>query len=392
MKKNKAINPLPFYAYLWPVVALTVVGLADSTYLAISHYRQYTDISYKSFCAISRAFNCDTVSQSPYAIFFNLPVAVWGVIGYTLILMLLPYSGSKENGNVRIWPLIFWLSLAFSCGSINLALISSFRIRSYCIMCIITYGVNFALVFYAWLIRRRFSNAGLIEDTKGDFLFLWRKQAKSVPLIAILLAIFLTTVVFIWSFFPAYWYFKPPHLSVNIPHGFTADGHPWIGAENPMLEIIEFTDYQCFQCKKMHFFLRQFIAQNPTKIRLIHRHYPMDQKFNPIVKEPFHVGAGKMALLAIASGSKNKFWEMNDLLYSIEENKKVLSIKELSEALGLDQNEIARAINSREIRYQLYRDIRAGNEMAITGTPAYIVDGKQYLGQLPAEILKKIME
>ena len=83
---------------------------------------------------------------------------------------------------------------------------------------------------------------------------------------------------------------------------------------------------------------------------------------------------------------------MNDLLYSIEENKKVLSIKELSEALGLDQNEIARAINSREIRYQLYRDIRAGNEMAITGTPAYIVDGKQYLGQLPAEILKKIME
>jgi len=255
-------------------------------------------------------------------------------------------------------------------------------------MCIFTYGVNFALVFYAWLIRRRFSDTGLIEDTKGDFLFLWRKRARSLPL----LATFLTPVVFIWIFFPAYWYFKPPPPPDNIPQGFTAAGHPWIGAENPVLEIIEFADYQCFQCKKMHFFLRQFIAQNPAKIRLIHRHYPMDHKFNPIVKEPFHVGAGKMALLAIASISKNKFWEMNDLLYSIEGNKKVLSIKELSDALGLDQYEIARTISMRGIRYQLHRDIRAGNEMGITGTPAYIVDGKPYLGQLPAEILKKIME
>lgn len=379
---------MPFYIYFWTIASLTVIGLADSVFLAISHYREYTDISYKSFCAISRTLNCDTVSQSPYAIFFNLPVAVWGAIGYAFILMLLPFTRSKESGNKRNWSLILWLSLAFSCGSVVLALISTFRIRSYCIMCIFTYGVNFALVFYAWLIRRRFSDTGLIEDTKGDFLFLWRKRGKSVPL----LATFLTTVVFIWIYFPAYWYFKPPHLSVNIPHGFSAGGHPWIGAENPVLEIIEFTDYRCFQCKKMHFLLRQFIAQNPAKIRLIHRHFPMDHKYNPIVKEPFHVGAGKMALLAIASGSKNKFWEMNDLLYSIEGNKKFLSIKELSESLDLDQNEIAKAINSREIRYQLYRDIRAGNEMGITGTPTYIVDGKLYLGQLPAEILKKIMD
>ncbi len=388
MKKVKIINPLPFYIYFWTIASLTVIGLADSVFLAISHYRVYTDISYKSFCAISKALNCDTVSQSSYAIFLNLPVAVWGVIGYAFILMLLPFTRSEESCKKRIWSLILWLSLTFSCGSVILALISSFRIRSYCIMCIFTYGVNFALVFYAWLIRRRFSNTGLIEDTKGDFLFLWLKKAKSIPL----LTTFLATVVFIWIFFPAYWHFRPPPPPENIPQGFTVAGHPWIGAENPVLDIIEFADYQCFQCKKMHFFLRQFIAQNPVKIRLIHRHYPMDHKFNPIVKEPFHVGAGKMALLAIASGLKNKFWEMNDLLYSIEGNKKVLSIKEMSDALGLDKYEIARAINMRGIRYQLHSDIRAGNEIGITGTPAYIVDGKLYKGHLPAEILKKIMK
>jgi protein-disulfide isomerase len=255
-------------------------------------------------------------------------------------------------------------------------------------MCIITYGINFSLVFFAWLIRQRFSDTGIIEDTKGDLYFLWSNKAKSIPLFVI----FITTVVSIWLFFPTYWYFKPPPLTADIPHGFTEAGHPWIGAENPVLEITEFSDYQCFQCKKMHFFLRQFIAQNPEKIRLIHRHYPMDHKFNPIVKAPFHVGAGKMALVAIASGSKDKFWEMNDLLYSIDGHKKVISVKELSGAMALDPSEIKRTLNMLSTRYQLHLDLRAGNELGIIGTPAYVIDGKLYQGQLPAETLKKVLE
>jgi protein-disulfide isomerase/uncharacterized membrane protein len=388
VNKNKPINPLPFNVYLGTVAALALVGLLDSTYLAISHYRNYTDISYRSFCAISRALNCDTVSQSSYALFLDLPVAVWGIFGYAFLLILLLLTSSKDACKKRIWSLIFWLSFAFTCGSVILALVSTLRIRSYCIMCIVTYGVNFILVYYAWLIRRRFSNAGLIEDTREDLHFLWHKRAKCIPLFVF----FIATVLSTWLFFPTYWYFEPPPLTADIPHGFTEAGHPWIGAKRPVLKITEFADYQCFQCKKMHFFLRQFISQNPEKIRIIHRHYPMDQKFNPIVKEPFHLGAGKMALLAIAAGSKKRFWEMNDLLYSIDRNKKVLSANELAEAVGLDPYEIARAINTREIRYQLHRDIREGNEMGITGTPAYVVDGKLYLGQLPAEILKKIMQ
>ncbi|MBU4035957.1 MAG: hypothetical protein KKA35_05965, partial [Proteobacteria bacterium] len=42
----------------------------------------YTDIGYESFCAISKAINCDTVSQSPYSVFLGVPLAIWGVAGY----------------------------------------------------------------------------------------------------------------------------------------------------------------------------------------------------------------------------------------------------------------------------------------------------------------------
>jgi len=67
-KQSKKTIPLPFSVYFWTVTFLAMAGLAVSVYLTVSHYRVYTDISYSSFCAISKAINCDTVSQSSYSI------------------------------------------------------------------------------------------------------------------------------------------------------------------------------------------------------------------------------------------------------------------------------------------------------------------------------------
>jgi uncharacterized membrane protein len=117
MKKAKQTNPFPFPAYFGTVVILAFGGLSASIYLSINHYRNYTDIGYKSFCAISRAINCDTVSQSTYSIFLGVPVAVWGVIGHIFFLLFLPFASGKmakkKNGYGRCF---FWcqLSLAVS--------------------------------------------------------------------------------------------------------------------------------------------------------------------------------------------------------------------------------------------------------------------------------------
>jgi len=388
MKPIRTINPLPYHVYLWSAVFLALVGLADSIYLAISHYRVYTDIGYKSFCTISRAFNCDTVSQSPYAIMLSMPLAIWGVIGYSFILILLYWAGNNSAGKQRIWSLIFWIMLVFSVHSVILALISTYRIRSYCILCIVSYGVNFALLFHVWLIGRRFSDSGLIENTRRDILFLWDQKANSV----LILTIFLAAVVSSWIFIPSYWNYQPPRLTADMPTGFTASGYPWIGAENAELEITEFADYECFQCRKMHFYLRQLMAENPTKIKIIHHHYPMDHEFNPIVKERFHVGSGKLALLAVYAALKNKFWQMNDLLYDIAAQKKPLGTKKLAEMLDLNGSDLARSINDPAIRHRLKHDIYIGNKLGITGTPAYVIDGQIYQGQIPPEIIRKILD
>jgi protein-disulfide isomerase len=177
-------------------------------------------------------------------------------------------------------------------------------------------------------------------------------------------------------------------MSTQISSGISADGHPWIGAVHPKLVITEYTDYQCFQCKKMHFFIRQLIAQYPEKIRLVHRHFPMDHEFNPMVKEPFHVGSGKMALLAISAAAKNKFWQMNDVLFDRARKTEALNIKSLADEVGIAYPYLGRSINDPAIRIQLYRDIRDGLQLDIDGTPAFVINDKVYLAQIPPEIIK----
>ncbi len=386
-KKTKNFIPLPFYVYYWPIVFFAVSGVGISIYLFISHYRVYTDITYSSFCAISKRINCDTVSQSPYSILFGVPVSVWGVIGYAFFIQLLVFAGKKDAEKKRLWSLMYFTALFFNIYSVILALISNYIIHSYCIMCITAYVINFILLFYCWFINSRFGEAGVICGFYSDCKYLLGKKKEAA---AVFLS-FAVIIILIMVFCPKYWEFIPPHLPVNIRKGITSNGHPFVGAENAKLKIIEFTDYRCFQCNKMHFFIRQLVAKYPERILLVHRHFPMDHTVNPVVKKTFHEGSGTMALLAIYAAGKGRFWEMNDLLFDKARQKGVINIEELAQKTGLDYNDLKKNLYNKKNIRKLRIDINAAIKNKISGTPAYVVNGKIYSGDIPKEILEKVL-
>jgi protein-disulfide isomerase/uncharacterized membrane protein len=384
MRKDKSIQPLPFAVYYYTIFFFGLVGLAVSLYLSYSHFRVYTDMGYKSFCAISKAINCDTVSESSYSIFWRLPVPVWGIVGYTFFLLFLLVAKNRDAQNTRVWNLLFLIAAAFTLYSIILAAISTFYIRSYCIMCIVLYAANLLLLFYTRMVGSRFKSGGLLEGLKKDIRFLHSRRSSVLSMFTP----FLVGIILLLLFFPAYWQFNPPLLTSELDSGTTEDGHPWIGAKNPKLVITEYTDYQCFSCRKMHFFLRQLIAEHPDKIRLIHRNFPMDHRVNPIVKEPFHIGSGKLALIAIHAATRNKFWQMNDLLFEMAAKSDVIEVRKLAARLEMDPKALVHSVNDRSARLLLQQDILSALKLKINGTPAYVINEKVYLAQIPPEIIK----
>jgi len=384
---KNAIKAYPFSVYFGPVMLLSLGGLADSVYLAVSHYRVYTDIGYSSFCALSKSINCDTVSQSPYSILLGVPVPVWGVLGYLVFSLLLGLAWRERRRQKDGWALLQSIALLFSLYSLVLAFISTYFVHSYCIMCILSYGINLLLLFYAWLIRKRFQLPRLFIGLRRDVNLLWRSPAaRRVCLVVLIFAIVGMTG------FPPYWSYAEPLPIHGLQSGMTEDGHPWIGALHPELEITEYTDYLCFQCRKMHRYLRKLVDRYPDRIRLIHRHFPMDNAINPLVREPFHVGSGKMAILAIFAAEQGRFWQMNDALFDLARQRGELDLRELAERTGVDLDGMRQALADRkDLEMKLAKDIWAGMKLDITGTPAYVIDGKVYLAQIPPEIFRAVM-
>ena len=389
MNAHKKIQPLPYPLYFWTVAILALASLANAVYLAVSHYRVYTDMGYRSFCAVSRSINCDTVSQSPFSILLGVPVPVWGVFAYLFFTVLLLAARPSTTEKSRIWPTLFVVSGGFSIYSVILAFISTVYIHSYCIMCIASYAGNFALLYFTWMTYRRFGRTTMWVGLKSDLKFYTRTWQKRIVFVVI-------TVIFsimLVAFFPAYWKMSAPVLDQKLPTGTTADGHPWIGAVDPQLTIVEFTDYQCFQCRKMHFYLREFIAAHPGKIRLVHRHFPMDHVYNPLVKDPaYHGGSGKMALFALYAAREDAFWKINDMLFNMDTKTGHFNLRPMAAAGGFALHDFANAVNDRRLQYQLILDIREGMKLGVTGTPAYLIDGEVYVGNVPPGILEAAIQ
>jgi protein-disulfide isomerase len=83
---------------------------------------------------------------------------------------------------------------------------------------------------------------------------------------------------------------------------------------------------------------------------------------------------------------------MNDILYDIAGKEETLNIKELADSTGLDYLKLARAINDRAIRFKLQHDIYNGLKLNISGTPAFVINNKVYLAQIPPEIIKDVLK
>jgi protein-disulfide isomerase len=83
---------------------------------------------------------------------------------------------------------------------------------------------------------------------------------------------------------------------------------------------------------------------------------------------------------------------MNDALFEIAGQKRAFNTRELAEKVGLDVAGLSRGIRDPKIQLKLQLDIMEGLKLGITATPAFVIDGKVFLGQLPPEIIKKAIE
>ena len=136
---------------------LAVIGLCLAIKLAfIYHAANYDKYALSSFCSINDFIDCDGAARSRAAQFLGIPLAFWGIFFYILVLFLTVVDKIKEFKFLRFLnvfknpvPYIATFgSLAFIVSMI-LAFISLFGIKKLCVLCVVTYFIDFVIALIA---------------------------------------------------------------------------------------------------------------------------------------------------------------------------------------------------------------------------------------------------
>jgi len=143
--------------------------------------------------------------------------------------------------------------------------------------------------------------------------------------------------------------------------------------------VIEYSDFQCPYCAKMHEAMKSVIKETDT--RWVFRHFP-------IAAHPF---AAKAAEASECAGDQGKFWEYSDALFELKTPMTEGTFLKVAQDLNLDWMGFSVCLSSGKYSKAVAAQHEDGVKKKITGTPTFYLNGKRFGGFVPLEELRKMM-
>lgn len=162
-----------------------------------------------------------------------------------------------------------------------------------------------------------------------------------------------------------------------------ADGHPSKGPADAPVTIVEFSDFECPFCSRVLPTLDQVMDKYGDKVRLVFRQFPLVS---------IHPRAFKAAEASLCADDQGKFWEMHDAMFREQRNLGDEQLKEKAARLGLDTETFNDCLDSGRYEKQVNDDLRDGQKLGVTGTPAAFINGRFLSGAVPYDEFARLIE
>jgi protein-disulfide isomerase/uncharacterized membrane protein len=377
----------------WAAILLAVAGLGFAIELTLVHVRLEADPSHQSICNLNASVNCDEVAKSSYAILLGLPVSVWGIFGYVAALVTSVWG--LRSRRLAATAALGLIGAACALAAVTYAAISAFVLRTLCLFCMATWGVDIGLFCVAIALAKTGLSDGQGPKALLSELVAWLQEntSRAVAWAAVGgLALGMTYRALLHpgdgglsSTARAASPLPVPVASTQLAEGIDEAGQPYVGARQPKLVVTEFSDYQCPHCARAHQRLRQLVTKYPEAVRVVHRHFPLDNDCNPRIPRPFHTHACYYARLAVCAVALGKFWRGNDYLFAHGRDESSVAIEAFARELSIPADVLKDCLATKADTL-LKRDIDAGAKWDIDGTPTFIVGGEKFTGDLPADV------
>lgn len=351
-------------------------------------------IAHGLFCGGVGVFNCHAVASHESAWFLGLPVAAWGLFFYIVMTGLsmtaLTLRGADQKAAIS---LMFLLAALAAMVDAYLAYIMIVRIKSVCLNCVATYGINIALLLLTW--RRDYTTPGVV---RWRYLLPSARRLFGTDLAAYYGETLKTGLLLLTlgaTGFAVYTVIQPTRELVehgereikwlalrmaqdepDVDMGRFAD-QPSIGPLDAPVQIAAAGDFQCPYCRSIANLLEEIRAANAERVRLIFVNSPISSACNPAIGEDTHPDACWLARLATCAASSGEFWRMHRWLFD-ELPLSVVNRKHVSERLsaaGFDAATLLACADSETARAAVAADVALCRELGLTATPSLVING-----------------
>jgi protein-disulfide isomerase len=145
---------------------------------------------------------------------------------------------------------------------------------------------------------------------------------------------------------------------------------PTEGKPDAPVVIVEFFDPACGTCRDFYPLVKQILAGNPDRIRLVLRY------------APFHPGSDQVVAMLEAARRQGKFWQALETLFEYQDawvqnhTANGQAAWDILGRLGLDMDRMNTDMNSAEIGKVITQDLADAKTLNVTMTPEYFVNGK----------------
>ena len=196
----------------------------------------------------------------------------------------------------------------------------------------------------------------------------------------------------------------PPPLLDKKVSNFDYNGSPITGDKNAKVKIAVFKDFECPFCGRVSAPLKQLVKENPGKVAVVFKHFPLSNQCNPGMGSDMHPAACLAAYWSMAALDQGKFNQFEELVFN---NMRTMMPKEGSLAsriaaqgenmkkyagqIGMNVAKAEAYVKARKYELRIKKDISEAARANVRGTPAIYMNGRSYNGPMnPAKMAKTV--
>jgi len=176
---------------------------------------------------------------------------------------------------------------------------------------------------------------------------------------------------------------NPPPATTQNPKVFIPEGASQTkGPKKARVTIVEFSDFRCPACRRMHASVAEVMEAYGDKIHWVFKNFPL----------PSHKDAEIASEAALCAGAQGKFWEYHEVLFNFPDEFTPESLLKIAADLKLDTDAFKQCLDSHVSKQEIDDEVRQGLDGGINAVPTLLINGTRIVGTRTPDELKALID